>query len=89
VDDLTPSAPTWPGNILPALRRRAAEAQTTATLVELHPKILEGLRQLAADEPGDGPATRLLVTCEERPTTSGGAMAAAGELLAALEGVGG
>lgn len=85
MDEPTPSAPTWPENILPAIRRRAAEP-TPATMIDLHPQILKGLRQLAADEPGGGPATRLLAACERLPTNDGGAMVPAGEVLDALYG---
>ncbi len=61
----------WPDNILPALKRRLA-AEDRSAMVGLHPRIVEGLRQLAAEEhsrresaAGVGQAQRLVALCEQ------------------------
>lgn len=73
----------WPYNIVPALRKRAAE-QDHEVLLDLHPRIVDGVRELAGLEPGSERAARLVWLVDQFPTMGGGAFVPAGELLEAV-----
>ncbi|MDX3661312.1 hypothetical protein PV646_28740 [Streptomyces sp. ID05-26A] len=67
---------TWPDNIFPALRKQAGAVAASAML-DLHPRIVEGLHELAAtDERG----RRMVELCETW-STGPGALVPAGEVL--------
>lgn len=70
----------WPYNIVPALRNQAAEAERSAML-GVHPRIVDGLRELAGLEPRSARAHQLVALCDQWPEIGGGALLPAGEVL--------